>query len=116
MCIRTALEHYDKHSTNENIRVLDNVHIYAMGTLGADQGVLWLLDGTHDPISLNASSGTCHKICRAIIQHILFAEVLRDDFGTFPPSACLDLSQPTSIRAKESRASHSNPYTSHKFE
>jgi hypothetical protein len=83
MCIRTALEHYDMHSTTKSILVLHSDHSRAMGALGAYQDVLWLLDDTHDPIGLNASSGTRCKRRRATIEHALFADASLDELRHF---------------------------------
>jgi hypothetical protein len=107
MRMKTVLEHYDVHSTNTSIRLQDSVHSYAMGALGADQDVLWLLDDTHDPLCLNASSGTRHSRRRAIIQHALFADVSLDELRRFSAFRLPRSVITTSIQANDSRASHS---------
>jgi hypothetical protein len=71
------------HSTNKTIQFQASVHNYTMGALGAYQDVLWLLDNTHDPLGLNASSGTRRKRHRAIIQHALFDDVPLDEIRHF---------------------------------
>jgi hypothetical protein len=54
-----------------------------MGALGAYKDVLWLLNDTHDPLGLNASSGTRRKRRRAIIQHALCDDLSLDELRHF---------------------------------